>query len=119
MTTTDHEHTPPTEAELDEWESSFRLAANLAKDLGIKAVLVDAGDRLITEVRRLRAERSADNERLDFLLRHVYTTAISESAAELDVEELGEESFLGCDIRDCIDQAMAAERDAARQEPTP
>ena len=106
---TDHEHTPPTEAELDEWdkfgEDNERVRLIDPANL-VDPDCIPAFRRLIREVRRLRAERSADSERLDWL----------DGLGFMDNGyykrwHLASPPYVMCSVREAID--------AARQEPTP
>lgn len=127
---TDYEHTPQTEAELG-------LLAHYWTDAGADAYESRAVLRLITEVRRLWAERSADSERLWYLLANgviasdedgnlvLCVTLAPSSGDDWQAGDVGltqdEADYLnGRRNRTPIDGPANVQRiiDAARQEPT-
>ena len=107
---TDHEHTPPTEAELDEREEYMRgVAANLPQVDWPRHAL-----NAYAEVRRLRAERSADSERLDWLNAHPDGSVITMWG--IGWRGWGSRRAVGPDT---AHESIRHVIDAARQEPTP
>ena len=128
---TDHEHTPPTEAEqqlrfmerdLATIEDRHRSDAD-----GIDEVdtlvdiprLLEIGHEAIDEVRRLRAERSADSERLDWLETHDELVSVTCHHRSDRLPGWAWRRRANAFWRSTTNTRLREAIDAARQEPTP